>query len=240
MATPQKQMRALTQKRTAKRQRRIPDQKRRADHTRTLEQKELIRQSNETLWWERTDAELPPLPLPAAKIADEAKPAAKILAIKAMQEWGVQLESSRASGMGRWQLQREMKNDSDFKQSMVSAKRECFERVEREMIKRAQYKGGDLAAIFTMKNNMRRYREVSRVELTGKDGAPLNQVDAMKAELLERLGKLAGSEGSRGRPGSGGSAGSGEIVIEAGSQPRLVAGDPLQVTRVQKRRAAKG
>lgn len=49
-----------------------------------------------------------------------------------------------------------------------------------------------LAGIVLLKNNTKRYREVSRVELSGRDGGPILTLDA-KEELIRRLEKLAGS-----------------------------------------------
>lgn len=100
------------------------------------------------------------------------------------------VESSRESGLGRWVLQRLMKSDDEFRLRMVTAKRNCMERIEREMIRRGQIKGGDLAAIFVTKHNIPKYREINRVELTGKGGGPVATVD-MKAELLKRIEAIA-------------------------------------------------
>jgi hypothetical protein len=136
------------------------------------------------------DADWKPLPFGDATVPDRELPAAKDRAVHAMGEWGVLVESSRESGLGRWVLQRLMKSDETFRLRMVHAKRNCMERIEREMIRRGQLKGGDLAGIFVTKHNIPKYREVQRVELTGKGGGPVGYVD-MKAELLKRIESIA-------------------------------------------------
>jgi hypothetical protein len=194
--------------------------------------------------------------LPADKVPDAELAAAKLRALRAVQHFGVWVEGSRASGMGRFQLdmllRKNSTSDPEFRTQMYKARQECREGIERAFIERAKTKGGDLAGIFYMKHNTKRYREVSRVELTGKDGAPLNQLEAAKAQLVERLTALAAAKGL---PSGSGSAGSrpGEIVIEkaagsAGSEgsegsegPRgrlaLTSGDAAEPRKVGRKRA---
>lgn len=165
------------------------------------------------------DGDLPPCPLPGDKLPESRVEASKPRAIAAMHEFGVLVEACRASGMGRWQLQRVAKADPEFHRALQSARKECFERLEREMIRRGQFKGGDLAGIFTLKHNVGKYREITRLELTGKDGAPFNALESAKAEILTRLAKLAEeSQGSR-----QGLEGKQEIVVGS-RRPQLVKG----------------
>lgn len=189
-----------------------------AGRTREQIQKEVAK-SNDILWWRADDISLPLLPLPSAIVPEKELPPAKLRAIQAVQEFGVWVEASRASGMGRDQLYRLRKADPAFNRELLQARRECFERVEREMIRRALFKGGDLAGIYVLKNNIPRYREISRVELTGKNGGPLSYTDAAKAEILRRLAQLTARQGLEGKE---------ELIIEgsAGSRPQLVAGSP--------------
>lgn len=135
------------------------------------------------------DAAWPRIPFADADVSAAKLPAAKNLAVHAMQEWGVKVEASRASGLGRDRLNAHMKADPVFRRRMLVAQRNCIERIEREMIRRGMLARGELAAIYVTKHNIPKYREIQRVELTGKGGAPVAYVDA-KAELLRRLEQL--------------------------------------------------
>lgn len=132
------------------------------------------------------DADWPAIPFADADVAAGQLAEAKDKAVRAMQEWGVMVEASRESGIGRDSLRRHMKNDPVFRRRMQVALQNNNERIEREMRKRGQLKSGELAAIFVMKHNIKKYREIQRVELTGKGGGPVGYVDA-KAELLKRI-----------------------------------------------------
>jgi hypothetical protein len=66
------------------------------------------------------------------------------------------------------------------------AKQELLDVLETAMIARGMQPRGDLAGIFITKHNRKRYLEVQRVELTGRDGAPVTYLDA-KEELLRRI-----------------------------------------------------
>jgi hypothetical protein len=203
-----------------------------ADRVQSLSLKTVWTTHNRRRWWEYFPQIQPLLPAPKAKVSEKDLPQAKLQAIEAMQEFGVLVECSRASGMGRWQLENMVRKDSpdqEFRAGIIKARRECLDRLEGAFVARGLAKGGDLSGIFYMKNNLKKYREIQRVELTGKDGVPFNQMDALRVELIARLTKLRGSGGSAGSvgSGSGGSAGSGEIVIEKaagsrGSGPKLV------------------
>jgi len=135
------------------------------------------------------DAEWEPFPYADATVPDAALEEAKHKAIEAMGEWGVLSESSRRSGLGRYTLTKMLRDDPLFRLRMSAAKKNCIERLEREMIRRGQLKGGELAAIYVTKHNIKKYREIQRVELTGRNGAPVAYVDA-KAELLKRLEEI--------------------------------------------------
>jgi len=130
------------------------------------------------------------VPFADATLPEKEIPAAKSRAVKAMFSWGVLVESSRASRLGRYTLNKLMKADPEFRSRMSGAKRNCMERVEREMIRRGMLSRGELAAIYITKHNIPKYQEIQRVELTGKNGAPVAYVDA-KAELLRRLEAIA-------------------------------------------------
>lgn len=190
-------------------------------------------------WWVTDPFHEPMLPHPRDKVPPAQLAQAKIQAVEAMQEFGVLVEASRASGMGRYQLlfqARPDEGDVEFAADIRKARRECQERLEAAFVQRGMTKGGDLAGIFYLKHNTKRYREVQRVELTGRDGAPLNMYDAAKAELLTRLAKLAGSGGSAGLLGAGesesreGLEGREEIVLSGPaadhSRPVLVKTNP--------------
>ena len=179
-------------------------------------------------------------------------PTAKGLAIEAMRIHGVFVEACRWSGIGRSILYRELRGDPEFRRAMAHAKRDCLEDLERAMLERGKYWRGDLAGIYYLKNNHPRYREVSRIELTGKDGGPL-QYEAAKEELGRRLEKLhaalqesaqdaqlVGSrglgKGSRG-PGSEGSegfAGSEGSGVSGSGRPQLVKADGPRVRKIQR------
>jgi hypothetical protein len=212
-----------------------------AERARSQPQKAIWAVRDRRRWWERTEG-MPPLPLPRDKVTEKDLAFAKTAAIEAMQEFGVLVEAGRASGMGHYQIAhaaRADEGDKEFAADIRRARRQCQERLEGAFLARGMTKGGDLAGIFYLKHNLLRYREVSRLELTGKDGAPIQVIDAAKAQLLERLGKLAESVGSReGLEGRqeivvGGSAGSGR-------GPRLLKGaEGPEVKRSGPRRAAR-
>ena len=160
------------------------------EHTRARLQK--TRDEQEKLFNETPvrDADWQKLPLTDDIVTDAELPAAKLRAIDAMGEWGVMVEASRASGIGRYNLYQLMKVDDVFRRRMLHARKNCIERIEREMIRRGQTKGGELAGIYVTKHNIPRYREIQRVELSGKGGGPVLHAD-VKSELLKRLESLA-------------------------------------------------
>lgn len=167
------------------------------------------------------DADWVKIPFTDALPAEAKLEHAQALAIDAMAEWGVLVEASRASGIGRDMLYRMMKADELFKKRMMHAKRNCMERIEREMIRRGQLKGGDLAGIYVTKNNLPRYREIQRVELTGKGGGPVGYVD-VKAELLKKLESIA----LKSRQGE---------AVAVGERPKLLkGGSDAEVGKVRK------
>lgn len=112
--------------------------------------------------------------------------AAKVLACEGMRAYGTKVYACRLSGMGRATLNDLLKSDPEFKRALWLAKQEGLDELETAMRLRGSLPRGDLAGIFILKHNRERYREVQRVELTGKDGAPVAYTDA-KAELLQRI-----------------------------------------------------
>lgn len=150
------------------------------------------------------------------------------LAIEGMRRHGVLSEACRGSGIGRSTLYKMMREMPDFKKQMKHAHQENLDELERAMRERAKHPRGDLAGIFILKHNREKYREVQRVELTGKDGAPVAYTDA-KSELLQRLAAVQ----KRGAidvqaVGSGGAGGGnlGEVGLSG-------AGRNLQIERGQ-------
>lgn len=141
---------------------------------------------------------------------------AKMLACEGMRRTGTKIYASKMSGIGRSALNDLLKSDPEFRRAMWAARQELYDQLETAMIRRGMLPRGDLAGIFITKHNRRRYHEVQRVELTGKDGAPVAYVDA-KEELLRRIAAAqsrgaidveavaAGSGGSRGPALVGGS-----------------------------------
>lgn len=161
-----------------------------------------------------------PLPDTYARPLERYIPQAKLAAIDAMRRHGVIAEACRASGIGRSVLYELMKSDPDFRLRMQHARQERFDELERAMIERGGYFKGDLAGIFALKHNRKRYREVSRVELTGKEGGPVAYVDA-KAELLRRLEQIAARSAPAQLAGSGGSRGP-ELVTDGEVEVRKI------------------
>jgi hypothetical protein len=161
----------------------------RQTHTRMSSKKPLS--IDDVLWLATPDREWEPIPFADADV-EPGKPLelAKAKAVEAMTEWGVLVEASRASGIGRNRLIAHMRTDPLFKERMRAAVKNNNERIEREMRRRGMLAKGELAGIFVMKHNIPKYREVQRVELTGKGGGPVGYVD-MKAELLKKLESLA-------------------------------------------------
>lgn len=161
------------------------------NHARTRNQKTKGNLSGALdLLYRAPDHDWGPIPFTDADVPEDARAAAMDRAVQAMTEWGVVVEASRASGIGRWTLYKYMRNDPVFRKRMMDARRNNDERIEREMRRRGQLPKGELAAIFVMKHNIPRYREIQRVELTGKGGGPVAYADA-KQELLRRLESIA-------------------------------------------------
>ena len=103
-----------------------------------------------------------------------------------MRRFSTKVYACRFSGYGRIALNDLLKSDTDFRKMMWAAKQEGLDELETAMQLRGSLPRGDLAGIFILKHNRERYREVQRVELTGRDGAPVAYVDA-KEELLRRV-----------------------------------------------------
>jgi len=222
MATPQAKAHNNARQSQRRRSREKPSVV--GDHTRARLQKTKSMQDHIFHSVPVRDEDWSEIPLADADVSDAELESAKEKAIHAMTEWGVLVESSRASGIGRHTLYRMMKADPVFRLRMTAARKNNDERIEREMRRRGQIKGGELAAIFVMKHNIKRYREIQRVELTGKGGAPVAYIDA-KAELLKRLEALAlKSKGTE--------------AIAVGEKPRLLKGgsdgEGVEVKRVSK------
>lgn len=174
------------------------------------------------------DAQWKLVPFADETVPDSELPAAKDRAVRAMFDWGVLVEASRESGLGRYVLTRHMKSDEVFRLRMQGAKRNCMERVEREMIRRGMIPRGELAAIYVTKHNIPKYREIQRVELTGRGGAPVAYIDA-KAELLRRLEAIA----LKGK-------GQDDTAIAVGDRPRLMKGGSDGKAEVHTIKKAKG
>lgn len=130
------------------------------------------------------------IPFADADVPSGELQSAKDAAVMAMQQWGVLVEASRESGIGRDRLKHYLRTDDLFKQRMRAAKVNNDEKIERELRRRGQIKGGELAGIYITKHNIKKYREIQRLELTGRGGGPVAYTEA-KAELLKRLESLA-------------------------------------------------
>lgn len=167
--------------------------------------------NEEYLWLITPDRNWEPIPFADADVPPGKLEHAKKLAIDAMAEWGVYVEASRASRIGRNKLQEYMRADPAFKLRMRGAKKNNDERIEREMRRRAQLPKGELAAIFVMKHNIRRYREVQRLELTGAGGGPVTYAD-IKSELLKRVEQIALKQSQ------------GAVAVGERERPRLLKG----------------
>lgn len=159
-------------------------------------------------------------------------PIAKALFINTWIECGKIWLAAQSVGIGRRTFYDWMVSDLEFRAEVKRARKiwrsSLVPEVEEGMRERAASKD-TLAGIFILKHNTKRYREVSRVQLTGADGGPILTLDA-KEELIRRLEKMleranekpiltaggsevrevAGSEGSKGLRvlRAGGSAGS--------------------------------
>lgn len=172
------------------------------------------------------DREWAPIPFTDADVEPSQLPEALDKAVHAMAEWGVLVEASRASGIGRSRLYKYMRADAVFKARMIDARKNNNERIEREMRARGMLPKGELAAIFVMKHNIPRYREIQRVELTGKNGGPVAYADA-KQELLRRLESIA-------------LKGQAVDAVVVGEKPRLIRGGSDNAEGVQVKKVDKG
>lgn len=131
-------------------------------------------------------------PIPGFRAVPLDMVRAKKLAIIAVRTHGVLVEACRASGIGRMVMTQLMRDDKEFRLEMSAARKDRLEEIERSMFERGSYPRGDTMSTFALTHNTRRYREVSRVELTGKDGEPI-ALESVKASILERLSKLTAS-----------------------------------------------
>lgn len=125
-------------------------------------------------------------PVPEHRAMPKDLEAAKLLACDGMRRFGTKVYACRASGIGRSALNDLLKTDEDFRRALWAAKQELYDELETAMTLRGCLPRGDLAGIFVLKHSRKKYREVQRVELTGRDGAPVAYTDA-KAELLQRI-----------------------------------------------------
>lgn len=121
-------------------------------------------------------------------------PAAQALVLEQIMEHGGPTEACVQAGVGRATFY-DWLQEPEFRKAYNNARKiwraSVIGDVERSFVERSQVRD-TLAGIFLLKHNTKRYREVSRVELSGRDGGPIVTLEA-KEELIRRLEKLAGS-----------------------------------------------
>lgn len=134
------------------------------------------------------------------KLPDHMVPQAKAIVLEQICDHGHVTRACVAAGVGRRTFYGWLHEpDGVFKKEYIEARRvwraSMIGDVEGAFSERAQYRD-TLAGIFLLKHNTKRYREVSRLELTGKDGGPIVTADA-RDKLIERLDKLLDRSGSK-------------------------------------------
>lgn len=167
------------------------------------------------------------------KLRDQDVPHAKSLFLEAWERTGYISEACRAAGIGRRTYYEWITKDPEFKAQAKESRKiwraTAMEDLETSFAERGASRD-TLAGIFLLKHNKRRYREVSRVELSGPDGGPMVTIEA-KEELIKRLERLSERAARKeqiiggvavgslpaGPTGSAGSAKSELRVIRAGS-----------------------
>lgn len=177
---------------------------------------------------------LPDVPHAYAMPSEADLEDAKIRACDGMRAYGTKVYACRLSGIGRVRLNELIKSDPHFKRMLWSAKQEGLDELETAMRLRGSLPRGDLAGIFILKHNRERYREVQRVELTGRDGAPVAYVDA-KEELLRRV-QAALSRGALDVKALGAGGGR-NLALERGQEAEKVR---AQVTKVDGDKGVRG
>ena len=125
-------------------------------------------------------------------------PAAKALVLEQIMEHGGPTEACVNAGVGRatfydWLSEPEFRKA--YNQARGVWRASMVGDVERSFGERAQLRD-TLAGIFLLKHNTKRYREVNRVELSGRDGGPILTLDA-KVELIRRLVKMTERQDQR-------------------------------------------
>lgn len=121
-------------------------------------------------------------------------PFAQGLVLEQIMEHGGVTEACVNAGVGRatfYDWIQEPNFRKAYNRARATWRASVMPDVERAFVDRSQVRD-TLAGIFLLKHNTKRYREVQRLELTGKDGGPMLTLD-VKEELVRRLEKLAGS-----------------------------------------------
>jgi hypothetical protein len=165
-------------------------------------------------------------------------PKAKALFLMAWEATGFASEACKAAGIGRRTFYDWLQTDSEFKSQAIAARKvwrtNVMADLEASMALRGQYKD-TLSGIFLLKHNTKRYREVSRVQLSGPDGGPIMTIDA-KEELIRRIEKIAERMESKPIIAAGGS----EVrELAAGSQGLSVVKSEPSGPRVRKARGVR-
>jgi len=134
--------------------------------------------------------------IPNPRLRPSDIPAAKAMVLDGLMEHGSPSRACADAGVGRrtyydWLYEGNKEFGKQVGKARAIWRQSCIPDVEASFMARAQVRD-TLAGIVLLKNNTKRYREVSRVELSGRDGGPILTLDA-KEELIRRLEKLAGS-----------------------------------------------
>jgi hypothetical protein len=166
-------------------------------------------------------------------------PTAKALVLEQICEHGSPTVACIHAGVGRRTFYQWLhENDGAFRKAYGEARRiwraSAIADIESAFSVKAQFKD-TLAGIFLLKHNTKRYREVSRVQLSGPDGGPIMTLDA-KEELIRRIEKIAERMESKPIIAAGGS----EVrELPAGSQGLSVVKSEPSGPRVRKARGVR-
>ena len=108
--------------------------------------------------------------------------------IEALRDTASVYHSCKAAGIERSTAYRARDVDEQFRKAWNDALEDAGDQVEYALRKRACDKS-DLASIFWLKNNREKYREHTRLELTGPQGGPI-QIEQAASEFDSRLAAL--------------------------------------------------
>ena len=182
-------------------------------HPRSAKKKKLQTQAARDARNSSRNQKLPfALLVPETVLTPEMTPAAKVMVLEQICDHGSPTRACLAAGVGRrtfygWLHEEDKVFAKEYARARGIWRASTIGDIEASFGSRAQFRD-TLAGIFVLKHNTKRYREVSRVQLSGPDGGPIVTIDA-KEELVKRLEQLLTRAASKPAIAAGS-----EIVLE--------------------------